>query len=181
MKNIKIPKNFIDKFNIKESWFDTGPDSIHGVLHGYRVLVFSFFISEQEKANTEALCQASIFHDTKRFNDDYDPEHAFRAAEWIKRFKIKDFDKVQHIIKWHASEDHETFFMTKDLKCFKDADALDRFRSGDLNPSYLRLESSKRMLGFSEKLFQETEKQKNNHNNYKDNIIASLQSLDLLI
>ncbi len=181
MKNIKIARKFIDKFNIEKGWFDAGPDSIHGILHAYRVLVLSFFISEQEMANTEVLCQASIFHDAKRRNDYFDPDHAFRAAEWIKTFRLKDSEKIEYLVKWHASEDHETPFMTKDLECFKDADALDRFRSGDLDINYLRLESSKKMIAFSEKLFRETEKHKKICDDYKDNILRSLESLGFLI
>ena len=43
------------------------------------------------------------------------------------------------------------------IALLKDADGLDRVRLGDLDPKYLRLPESKKMIGFAQQLFDATD------------------------
>lgn len=180
MEEIKVPKSLFDKFFINEAWFKREPFSIHGILHEYRVLIFAFLIGKKEGANVNALCYASIFHDTQRNNDGLDLEHADRAAEWVNKFDIPNIDKVSQIIKWHTPSDKDIPDLNLEIKCFKDADALDRWRIGDLDKKYLRTETAKELLDFSKKLFNLTDNNKQTTKDPRENMIESLSIMGVL-
>ena len=57
--------------------------------------------------------------------------------ETIEEFFVKDMDRARYL-----------------SKLFKDADALDRVRLGDLNEKYLRNDFSHDLIDFSNKLFE---------------------------
>ncbi|MHB8904413.1 MAG: HD domain-containing protein [Patescibacteria group bacterium] len=185
MEEIKIPKTLFDKFSINSEWFKREPFSMHGILHEYRVLIFAFLIGTREGADVDALCYASIFHDTQRNDDGFDLEHADRAAEWVNKFDIPKFnipniEKIKNIIKWHTPSDKDIPDLNLDIRCFKDADALDRWRIGDLDIKYLRTETARELLDFSKKLFSLTDSKKQVIKDPKENIIASLLIMGVL-
>lgn len=180
MEEIKIPKTLFDEFSIDKNWFKREPFSMHGILHEYRVLVFSFLIGKREGADINSLCYASIFHDTQRHNDGYDLQHADRAAEWVMKFNFPNIQKISKIIKWHTPSDKDIPDLNLEIKCFKDADALDRWRIGDLNSKYLRTNSARELLEFSKSLFDLTDKQKDDIKDPRKNIIKSLSILGVL-
>ncbi len=145
---------------------------IHGQGHIERVILLSLLLSFYYKLNkndTDILRYAASLHDTKRVDDSYDTEHGYRAALYsIDYAKIDEKDKniLQAVLATHSRSDKdmdktiEEFFV-KDMdrarylsKLFKDADALDRVRLGDLDQKYLRNDFSHDLVDFSNKLFE---------------------------
>lgn len=145
---------------------------IHGQGHIERVILLSLLLSFYYKLNkndTDILRYAASLHDTKRVDDSYDTEHGYRAALYsIDYAKIDECDKniLQAVLATHSRSDKdmdktiEEFFV-KDMdrarylsKLFKDADALDRVRLGDLDQKYLRNDFSHDLVDFSNKLFE---------------------------
>lgn len=145
---------------------------IHGQGHIERVILLSLLLSFYYKLNkndTDILRYAASLHDTKRVDDSYDTEHGYRAAVYsIDYAKIDECDKniLQSVLATHSRSDKdmdktiEEFFV-KDMdrarylsKLFKDADALDRVRLGDLDQKYLRNDFSHDLVDFSNKLFE---------------------------
>lgn len=145
---------------------------IHGQGHIERVILLSLLLSFYYKLNkndTDILRYAASLHDTKRVDDSYDTEHGYRAALYsIDYAKIDESDKniLQAVLATHSRSDKdmdktiEEFFV-KDMdrarylsKLFKDADALDRVRLGDLDQKYLRNDFSHDLVDFSERLFE---------------------------
>ena len=181
MKIPKISKNIFEKYRINEDWFFNNPNSIHGVLHEYRVLTYSYLIALLEKSDLDAVCFSAIFHDIMRHNDDIDKNHGKRASDWIcENLNMKNKDKIMYIVKWHVPKDSEAPEMTLELKCFKDADALDRWRIGDFNEKFLRTKSSRQLIDFSKKLYKITEEQKEIIKDCRENILIALESMDIL-
>lgn len=145
---------------------------IHGQGHIERVIFISMLLAfnyKLDKNDTDILRFAASLHDTKRVDDSYDTEHGYRAALYsIDYAKINENDKniLQAVLAVHSRPDKqmdETIeeFFVKDMdrarylsKLFKDADALDRVRLGDLNEKYLRNDFSHDLIDFSNKLFE---------------------------
>ena len=88
------------------------------------------------------------------------------AEEVVEKIKENDKNILQAVLAVHSRPDKqmdETIeeFFVKDMdrarylsKLFKDADALDRVRLGDLNEKYLRNDFSHDLIDFSNKLFE---------------------------
>ena len=145
---------------------------IHGQGHIERVIFISMLLAfnyKLDKNDTDILRFAASLHDTKRVDDSYDTEHGYRAALYsIDYAKINENDKniLQAVLATHSRPDKqmdETIeeFFVKDMdrarylsKLFKDADALDRVRLGDLDEKYLRNDFSHNLIDFSNKLFE---------------------------
>ena len=109
----------------------------------------------------DVLGWAAAIHDTQRWDEGIDPHHGERAAEWIENHSALlppsvPAERVAHLCRWHVPPDHLAPQMTDELKAFKDADALDRWRIGDLDPSYLRLPATERLLAVGRSLWEET-------------------------
>jgi len=179
MKNMEIPKKIFKKYKINNDWFKKNPNSIHGVLHEYRVLIYAYIIGTMEKADVESLCYAAIFHDVRRNNDGYDINHSKRAAKWVKNnFNLKNIEQITQIIYWHTPSDKNIPKITKEIKCFKDADALDRFRIHDFNKNYLRTKSSKKLIDFARELYNLTNKQKQTIKDPLKNILLAIKKIN---
>jgi len=176
---MEISKNLFNKYEINKKWFKKNPNSIHGILHEYRVLIHSYIIGIKEKANIESLCYASIFHDVRRYNDGFDIKHSDRAANWTKKnfTYLKNIDEIVNIIYYHTPADNKIPNITKEIKCFKDADALDRFRIGIFDRRFLRTKTSKKLVNFAMELYIITEKQKVKIKDPKENVILALKKL----
>ena len=64
--------------------------------------------------------------------------------------------EVAYVCRWHVPNDESAPEMTPELKVFKDADALDRWRIADLDPAYLRTSSARQLLDASYALWEAT-------------------------
>lgn len=157
----------VRRFQPQPTWFARGPGGIHGVAHETRVLIWSQVLAtmaadEGLTVDPDVLGWASAVHDTQRHSDDRDLDHGLRAAAWIEQRRELipvpvPLARVAYLCRWHVPPDHAAPEMTDELRVFKDADALDRWRIYDLDPALLRTTSAHRLLTASRKLWSLTD------------------------
>jgi uncharacterized protein len=121
-----VLKKIVDEFYIKQSY-------IHGTPHWSRVFYYGHYLAELTGMDKENAAFFSIFHDSKRFNDDVDLEHGKRGAEFFRTFdKIITLKPEQKDIIYEACRVHNTLKQSDSLEvgvCL-DADRLDLWRVG---------------------------------------------------
>jgi uncharacterized protein len=157
----------IRQFEPKPEWFERGPGGIHGIVHEARVLIWSQVLSvlaagENLTVDADVLGWAAAIHDTQRQDDGIDPEHGARAAAWIEsRPELIPAEvpltRVAYLCRWHVPPDNRIPELTDELRVFKDADSLDRWRIYDLDPSLLRTTLAHRLLDASHELWSLTD------------------------
>ncbi|MBP7748007.1 MAG: HD domain-containing protein [Phycisphaerae bacterium] len=157
----------VRRFQPQPEWFARGPGGIHGIVHETRVLIWSQVLAamvadEGLVVDPDVLGWASALHDTQRLSDDRDPEHGSRAAAWIEQRPDLipppvPLARVAYLCRWHVPPDHAAPELTDELRVFKDADALDRWRIYDLDPTLLRTRSAHRLLTASRELWSLTD------------------------
>ncbi len=161
-----IEASHVLRFEPKPEWFVRHANGIHGIGHITRVLLWTQLLAKMVEAegmsvNNNVLGWAASIHDTQRLNDSVDENHGDRAADWITKNPQLltsgiPAERVACLCRWHVPADSRIPDMTDELKVFKDADALDRWRIGDLEPAYLRTESAHRLLDTSRQLWEAT-------------------------
>lgn len=77
------------------------PDSkLHATAHCERVLLFGLLIGEKQFPDNstawEILAHASVFHDTRRFDEYLDTGHGSRAADYYRNFCGNTTDICYH-------------------------------------------------------------------------------------
>ena len=147
-------------------WFVQSASGIHGLGHETRVLIWTQILAEMARQagssiDDAVLGWAAAVHDTQRWDDGDDPDHGRRAASWLADHRSVvppnvSLERVIYLCRWHVPPDHLAHDMTMELRVFKDADALDRWRISDLNPSFLRTASAQKLLRPSQALWTET-------------------------
>ena len=153
------------KFHMADSLFHAAP-------HCERVLLYALILGEdifREKTDLlDILAHASVFHDTRRHDDDLDTGHGARAALYYEQFcrdnrDIEFHPESAYLMRYHDLDDsvgieaiRKRFGEESDrvltlYAIFKDADALDRWRLGShgLDPSFLRTDPAKHMTLYS--------------------------------
>ncbi len=144
----------------------------HGQGHIERVMMLGALIAMGEgfsEEDTKLALFACSYHDIGRWDDSKDDFHGLRSAEGIvERGLVKLLGRVdesrvailQAAIATHSmhdsalEENQKRFNVPKEeyercrriCWCLKDADNMDRVRLNDLDPKYLRHESSKKMV-----------------------------------
>lgn len=99
-------------------------------------------------------------HDIGRVNNSTDASHGERSVE--KAFFMGfDLDEpTDALIRYHSRGDQAARSLPSSLQrllwILKDADALDRVRSGDLDVSFLRFPESSDLVGLAEDLWRAT-------------------------
>ncbi len=156
----------IRRFEPDLGWFFRTPEGIHGLGHETRVLIWSQILSsmvreENMGVDSDVVGWVAAFHDTQRWNDGIDAGHGTRAADWILErpswlSSSIPIEEVAYVCRWHVPGDEEAPAMTPELKVFKDADALDRWRIDDHDPAYLRTNATKKMLDARYSLWEAT-------------------------
>lgn len=68
----------------------------HGVAHWARVLENGLRLSEETRANVEVVKLFAVLHDSRRVNENFDPDHGPRAAEFAKTLRGRHFDLTDH-------------------------------------------------------------------------------------
>ena len=145
---------------------------IHGIAHSYRVLLIARKLADLEHLPSfqkDLLEFCAIFHDRGREGDGVDYVHGQESIFILKEnhfFGASRFDLqlTRYIIENHCINDKAAFQIAGKydlpdetegiymLKLFKDSDNLDRFRLGDFNPDYLRIENSHQIIPFARDL-----------------------------
>jgi hypothetical protein len=150
----------------------THPSTLHGQAHVSRVMVHAFFLVSATGWSEEAprLWAAVYLHDLARTHDGVCYRHGGDAMkkfetlhplrELFARGGVKDEDYpiiqtavVHHSIPKELDRHHPHWRLTSLLK---DADALDRVRIHDLDPTYLRNPEARGMVAFAQRLFDDT-------------------------
>lgn len=122
--------------------FVLGRDSIHGPSHWRRVETFGLKIAEKNGADTTLVKLFAVFHDSRRENESWDPQHGPRAAQLAEELRGKwfDLDEQRFKILQEACRFHADGYTHKDptIGACWDADRLDLPRVGVMpNPKLL--------------------------------------------
>ena len=146
----------------------------HTKAHCARVLLFCLLIADKRKLTqreTDILCMAAVFHDSRRQDDWYDVGHGQRAADHYRDYCISHelpFEQLCYdIMYYHDRDDQLGIEHIKEhdrrenngvllYQIFKDSDALDRFRLGPdgLDVRYLRTEEAKSLYDYAKSISQ---------------------------
>lgn len=185
----RVPSDHIRRFEPRAEWFCRHGGGIHGIAHEARVLIWTQVVAaaatdEGLNVDADVLGWAAAIHDTQRHNDGADPMHGDRAADWIERQPellpaSVSMERVAYLCRWHVPPDEHAPAMTDELKVFKDADALDRWRIGDLDRSRLRLAASTRLLDASYALWSATAELDDNPAAFSEIVKAAIE-MDIL-
>ena len=161
---VPISEKLLRDFEPQQTWL-MHDSYLHGVDHMARVFILQELICDKleaqgEAVNREAIRWAAMTHDVGRINDDTDPDHGRRSAQWITdnlsdKMSPEMLDTVTYITHWHVPPDAEVPVMTTELKVLKDADALDRVRLGDLDPRYFRTSAAGTLIDVAKELYQQ--------------------------
>jgi hypothetical protein len=154
-------------FNLENSMFARPVHHpIHGIGHIYRTMIHCALLGKmlnKPRAALLAFCGAYI-HDLARSNDGVEFEHGANAAKyyfhrfdalWAK-YGITDEERVY--IKEAVTQHSRKETLTPSdagydvMAILKDADALDRYRIGDLDPRFLRYAESKVLMPNAESI-----------------------------
>lgn len=158
--NDSLPsRSLFEKYRPSEDWFFRHEClcDIHGINHETRVMVIQEIISliliktQSISLDQEALRWASATHDIRRRNDGLNLRHGIRSSKWVSKnlsslIPSESLEKVKIINHWHSVWDNQIPNLIPELIIFKDADALDRVRSNDLDPQFLRYDFSYELL-----------------------------------
>jgi uncharacterized protein len=126
-----------------------GHDGFHGKEHWLRVLHNGRELASATDANRRVVELFALIHDSKRENEDYDPQHGRRSAEYARSlqgvwFKLEtaELELLCYACHWHS--DGLTEANTTVQACW-DADRLDLGRVGvKPDPKYLCTSYAKR-------------------------------------
>ncbi len=161
---------------IKKEYFHKS-GGIHGITHTRRVLFLTLILSWMEgltETDRGLLCQAAIYHDIGRSNDNFDPEHGRESYLKILQNKLINLEAqeqeiLRFIIENHCISDRQARQVLKDYQVsdpehlfklyliFKDADGLDRIRINDLDIKQLRTPSAHKLLLVARELLEDTQ------------------------
>ncbi len=121
------------------------PYSIHGPDHWRRVERNGCILAAKTGAKIEVVRLFAIFHDSKRINEGWDPQHGKRGAEFAASMRgawfdlsDEDFDLLHFACEWHT-DGHRNEDPT--IGTCWDADRLDLGRCGMIpNAEYMSTE-----------------------------------------
>lgn len=107
---------------------------IHGVVHWARVLENGLRLAGVTGADAQVVALFAVFHDSRRVNEDWDPHHGRRGAQFAAQLRGKFFQLPDHNFRLLqvACEQHTDGLTDGDVTvrtCW-DADRLDLGRVG---------------------------------------------------
>ena len=114
--------------------YQLNPYGIHGLSHWARVLVNGLTVVAETGADPEVVALFSVFHDSRRQNDAWDPEHGARGARLARDMRgiYFELDDTRFAQLTTACEGHTHELTHHDITvatCW-DADRLDLSRVG---------------------------------------------------
>ena len=144
---------------------------VHGLGHIERTMVHGAMCARAEAldgADTALLMDMCSYHDTGRESDWLDNAHGYRSSLKLAELTGRTGEELKlimagveahsvgdkymaDIIRKHAPADPDRALRL--ARILKDSDGLDRVRIRDLNPKYLRFESSRKRVRFAQTLF----------------------------
>ncbi|MCW0218423.1 MAG: hypothetical protein OJI67_08895, partial [Prosthecobacter sp.] len=122
--------------------------SVHGPDHWKRVERNALILATRTGAKVHVVRLFAIFHDCKRLDDGWDPEHGKRGAAYAATLRGKlfdvsdqDFALLHHACVWHTDARHHE---DPTISTCWDADRLDLGRVGMIpRSSYMSTEFGK--------------------------------------
>ena len=148
------------------------------MIHAFRLIEATGLADEASR-----LWGAVYLHDLARTHDGFDEVHGMHAVmrvnestdlqeRLIARGVQSDDPSMLLAVMMHCLPDDHSAYGGKPiwplLSLLKDADALDRVRFGDLEPSYLRWEPTKKMVQFAQDLYNQTRRIKEGQNHFTE-------------
>jgi uncharacterized protein len=123
-------------------------DGDHGIAHWARVLENGLHLAQSTGADTKVVSLFSILHDSRRLNEDHDPDHGLRGGDFAVAIRGKLFDLPDRgfQVLYRACEGHtrERTHPDVTIQTCWDADRLDLGRVGITpHPSRLSTELAK--------------------------------------
>ena len=122
----------------------------HSLVHAGKVCLFTALICKKigatEKTTLKAM-QAAILHDIGRINNCKDAAHGERSVVKAFYYGYELPADVATAINNHSKADKKLMDLLTTI--LKDADALDRVRTRDLDEEYLRLPCSEELVEFA--------------------------------
>lgn len=126
--------NWADLWRRVSEQFALGLDSIHGPAHWRRVERNALLLATRTGADITVVRLFAVFHDSRRHNENHDPQHGERGAALAaqmrgQHFELEDeaFAKLIHACTWHT---HEPQHADATIGTCFDADRLDLGRVG---------------------------------------------------
>jgi uncharacterized protein len=121
----------------------------HGVAHWARVLENGLRLAEETGADVEIVTLFALLHDSKRLNEDFDPDHGPRAAGFASSIRGRLFDlpdlEFGLLHRACAGHTHERTHPDVTVQTCWDADRLDLGRVGVTpHPGYLCTDVARR-------------------------------------
>lgn len=147
-ENMQLSLHFPELHRFILEQFELPLDSLHGPSHWARVGRIGQRLARHSTADPVVLELFSLFHDSRRKNDDWDLEHGPEAARFMVKLRGVHFDctdlqfeQLQYAVQHHTTgkpTDHIT------IGACWDSDRLDLMRVGIRpDPAYLSLEHSR--------------------------------------
>src|SRR3989344_3443004 len=130
-------------------------NSEHGIYHWNTVNEIGLYLSKETKADKTVVSLFAYLHDSKRINEDYDPEHGVRAALFARELydeKLIDItaDQLENLMtacKFHSQSEIKPDNIT--IATCWDADRLDLWRLGATpDPEFLFSDYAKKKKSF---------------------------------
>jgi uncharacterized protein len=108
-REINWPSQFEPALQIVIQQFELDIDDIHGLPHWFRVLQNGWRLAVETGADLEVVTAFAFFHDCRRLNDGYDPEHGLRGAEYAREVRQQlpnlldeQFDLLYEACRYHS-------------------------------------------------------------------------------
>lgn len=148
------------------------------MVHAFRLIEATGLVDEGSR-----LWGAVYLHDLARTHDGFDEVHGMHAVMRVNESTDLQERLIAHGIQsddtsmllavmMHCLPDDHSAYGNKPiwplLALLKDADALDRVRMGDLEPSFLRHAATKEMVQFAQDLYNQTRRIKEGPNHFSD-------------
>jgi uncharacterized protein len=108
-------------------------DGYHSIYHWLRVMENGLTIASMNGANKNVIIAFSLFHDSKRINDDIDLDHGFKGAKYLELLQNEvNLTKDELILTIEACQHHNDRknHSNIDIGTCWDADRLDLMRVG---------------------------------------------------
>lgn len=137
--------------------------SWHGINHWERVEKIGLQLAETTNADIRVVSLFSFLHDSKRTDEDYDPEHGSRAVLFIQELhqadsldiSEKQLDQLCFACMYHSNGNAQSDDIT--VQTCWDADRLDLCRLGIIPDDkflYTEISKQKNIKDFAESLSQ---------------------------
>lgn len=125
----------------------------HSAIHAGKVALLCAVLARRldlNQAETLELMLAAVVHDLGRIHNGNDAAHGSRSMMLALAAGVQLPYIATSIVAEHSRADRKN--QSHLLNVFKDADALDRVRTGDLDERFLRNKEARELIPFSKEL-----------------------------